>query len=105
MLSGKHLESRIKTLLSLNKKYQTSDLALMSRIWFEDLKRITYSGINQCTALNFLDMLRNGELTKSESVTRCRRKIQSKYPELRDEKVYKGRKDKERKMRDTSQWY
>ena len=50
-------------------------------------------------------MLRKGELTKSESVTRCRRKLQAKHPELRDDKVYKGRKDKEHVMRSKSQFY
>jgi len=109
MLTGKYLEERVKRLLSPSqeghKKYQTSDLALMSRIWFDDLKRIHYGTVNQLTALKFLDMLRNGELTKSESVTRCRRKLQAKYPELRDDKVYKGRKDKAKDMRVKGQWY
>ena len=50
-------------------------------------------------------MLRNGELTKSESVTRCRRKLQAQYPELRDDKVYKGRKTKAKEMRLKGQWY
>ena len=27
------------------------------------------------------------------------------YPELRDEKVYQGRKDKEKEMRESSQYY
>lgn len=109
MLTGKHLEERVKKLLSPyqegHKKYQKSDLALMSRIWFDDLNRIHYGGINQITALQFLDMLRNGELTKSESVTRCRRKLQAKHPELRDEKVYKGRHNQATIMREKSQYY
>ena len=105
MMKGRQLEQRVKTLLSLNKRYQRSDLALMSRIWFDDLKSIHYGTVNGISAMKFLDMLRNGELTKSESVTRCRRKLQAKHPELRDEKVYKGRKDKEHIMRSKSQFY
>ncbi len=105
---GKFLEMRVKRLLAnkeVGKKYQRSDLALMARIWFDDINRIYYGGINQITGLKVLDMLRNGELTKSESVTRCRRKLQAMYPELRDDEVYKGRKDKEKKMREKSQFY
>tara|TARA_R100000656_G_scaffold114311_1_gene86694 strand:+ start:129 stop:473 length:345 start_codon:yes stop_codon:yes gene_type:complete len=105
---GKFLEIRVKQLLAdpdVGHKYQRSDLALMSRIWFDDVNRIHYGGINQITALKFLDMLRNGELTKSESVTRCRRKLQAQYPELRDDAVYKGRKDKEKEMCEKLQYY
>ena len=50
-------------------------------------------------------MLRNGDLTKSESVTRCRRKIQQKEPALRDDTVYKGRIEKAREMRAEKQYY
>tara|TARA_Y100000593_G_C4113540_1_gene239122 strand:+ start:241 stop:555 length:315 start_codon:yes stop_codon:yes gene_type:complete len=102
---GKHLEQRVKRLLSEDVKYQKSDLALISRIWYDDLNKIFYDRIDNVTAIKFLDLLRNGDLTRSESVTRCRRKLQQKYPHLRDDAVYKGRKDKEVKMRKTSQWY
>ena len=105
MMKGKLLEQRVRTLLGKDKKYQKSDLALMSRIWFDDLRRNHYGSVNNISAMKFLDMLRNGELTKSESVTRCRRKLQAKHPELRDERVYKGRKDKEHIMRSESQFY
>ena len=105
MMKGRLLEQRVRTLLSLNNRYQKSDLALMSRIWYDDLRRIFYGDISSVSAMKFLDMLRKGELTKSESVTRCRRKLQAKHPELRDDKVYKGRKDKEHIMRSKSQFY
>mgnify|MGYP003627044836 CR=1 FL=1 len=109
MLVGKHLEERVKRLLSPlqegHKKYQQSDLVLMSRIWFDDLRRLCHDSVNQVSALDFLDMLRNGKLTKSESVTRCRRKLQAKHPELRDDKVYKGRQNQAKKMREQSQYY
>ena len=38
MGKGKYLEARVKRLLAEDIKYQRSDLALFSRIWFEDLK-------------------------------------------------------------------
>jgi|TARA_R100000742_G_C4246234_1_gene65138 hypothetical protein len=105
MLKGKMLDKRVKSILAEDEKYQTSDLKLMARIWFEDISSITHGNPTSLDALNFLKLLRDGNLTKSESVTRCRRKIQAKFPELRVEKVYKGRKDKEKEMRSNSQYY
>jgi len=105
MLRGKHLDMRVRRLLSEDKKYQISDLALVARIWYDDIEKITYGSIHDVTAVKLLDMLRNGDLTKSESVTRCRRKIQQKVPSLRDENVYKGRVEKAREMRSAKQYY
>ena len=109
MLSGKYLEERVRKLLSPmeenHKAYQTSDLKLMARVWYDDLNRIHYNDIESISAIKFLAMLRDGELTKSESVTRCSRKLQAKYPELRDDKVYKGRHKQEKVMREKSQYY
>jgi ribosomal protein S30 len=105
MLRGKHLDMRVKRLLNEDKKYQTSDLALVARIWFDDIEKITYGSIHEVTAIKLLDMLRNGDLTKSESITRCRRKIQEKEPSLRDTNVYKGRVEKAREMRASKQYY
>jgi len=105
MLKGKHLDLRVKRLLSEDKKYQTSDLDLIARIWYDDIKRITYGSVNEMTAITFLDLLRKGSLTKSESVTRCRRKLQQKNPSLRDDTVYKGRVEKAREMRSSRQYY
>ena len=39
-MKGRLLEQRVRTLLSLNDRYQKSDLALMSRIWYDDLRKI-----------------------------------------------------------------
>jgi hypothetical protein len=105
---SQYLKNRVRQLLAnpdVGKKYQKSDLALVARIWFDDINKIKYGAINQVSAIQVLDMLRNGDLTQSESITRCRRQLQSEYPELRDESVYKGRKDKEQEMRRKSQFY
>tara|TARA_R110000751_G_C13440396_1_gene442800 strand:- start:11 stop:355 length:345 start_codon:yes stop_codon:yes gene_type:complete len=100
MGKGKYLEARVKRLLVENKTYQKSDLALISRIWFEDLKRIKPTDVNGMTAIQFLELLRDGSLTGHDSVTRCRRGIQSNHPELRDESVYKGRAKVQKQMLD-----
>ena len=99
------LKHRVRNLLASDKKYQKSDLALVARIWYDDIQAIKYGDIENTSAIAVLDMLRNGDLTKSESITRCRRELQSEHPELRDETVYKGRKDKEQSMRSKSQFY
>ena len=49
MMKGRLLEQRVRTLLSLNDRYQKSDLALMSRIWYDDLRKIHYSDITGVT--------------------------------------------------------
>jgi hypothetical protein len=100
MGKGKYLEARVRRLLVENKTYQKSDLALISRIWFEDLKRIKHDNVNGTTAIQFLELLRDGSLTGHDSVTRCRRQIQSNHPELRDESVYKGRAKVQKQMLD-----
>tara|TARA_R100000656_G_scaffold118818_1_gene92560 strand:+ start:702 stop:1055 length:354 start_codon:yes stop_codon:yes gene_type:complete len=108
MGKGKYLEARVKRLLADSNSqqlYQRSDLALVSRIWFEDLKRIKYDNVNGTGAVEFLHLLRDGALTKHESITRCRRKLQAKHPELRDESVYKGRKNMAEQMKDTNTYW
>ena len=105
MGKGKYLEARVKRLLSEQDTYQKSDLALVSRIWFEDLKRIKYDNVNGTGVIEFLQLFRDGALTSHESVTRCRRKLQAQYPELRDESVYKGRAKVKRQMEaDKTYW-
>jgi|TARA_R110000824_G_scaffold15680_4_gene65844 hypothetical protein len=105
MGKGKYLEARVKRLLSEQDTYQKSDLALVSRIWFEDLKRIKYDNVNGTGVIEFLQLFRDGALTSHESVTRCRRKLQAQYPELRDESVYKGRAKVEKQMKaDQTYW-
>lgn len=97
----KEMRNRVKKLLAENVKYQKSDLTLMARIWFDDLKAIHYDGdIEDVSAIHFLNYLVDGHLIHWESATRIRRKLQAKYKELRDEDTYKGRKEEEIKWRD-----
>ena len=79
--------------------------ALTKEEFEDDLKRIKYGGVEGVGAIEFLNLLRDGSLTKHESVTRCRRKLQAQHPELRDEAVYKGRKTVEKQMKDTRSYW
>ena len=94
------MRNRVKKLLAENVKYQKSDLNLMARLWFDDLKAIHYGGdIEDVSAIHFLNYLVDGHLTHWESATRIRRKLQAKHKELRDEDTYKGRKEEETNWR------
>tara|TARA_R110002012_G_scaffold78822_2_gene200714 strand:+ start:5243 stop:5581 length:339 start_codon:yes stop_codon:yes gene_type:complete len=95
------MRNRVKKLLGENVKYQKSDLSLMARLWWDDLKAIHYDGdLEDVSAINLLNYLVDGHLTNWESATRIRRKLQAKHKELRDEDTYKGRKEEETKWRD-----
>ena len=93
------MKLRVRKLLSENKKYQSSDLSLMARIWYDDLKVLHYDDISALNAEQVLTHLVNGDLTKWETATRVRRKLQAKHKELRDEDTYKGRKEEETRWR------
>lgn len=105
MSTAKYIKNKIKRFLGEDEKYRKSDLNLMARIWYDDLIRVGYGTPESYSAVDFLNMLRDGKLTNWDSATRCRRELQQKFPELRDEKVYKGRKKKETVMREKRQYY
>jgi len=96
MLNAK---DRVRKLLVSDIKYRKSDYALMTRIWYDDLKVIHYGNVSKITATGFLNHLKNGDLSKWETVTRMRRKLQHQFKELRDESTYKGRKEEEKRWR------
>jgi hypothetical protein len=94
------MRNRVKRLLASDDKYKKSDYALMARIWWDDLKVLHYGNATEVTAIEFLEHLVDGDLTKWETATRIRRKLQSKFKQLRDEETYKGRKVEETRWRD-----
>ena len=94
------MRNRVKRLLAEDDKYKKSDYALMARIWWDDLKVLHYGTVADVTAIEFLEHLVNGDLTKWETATRIRRKLQAKFKQLRDEETYKGRKAEETKWID-----
>tara|TARA_R110002110_G_scaffold179205_1_gene384685 strand:+ start:216 stop:470 length:255 start_codon:yes stop_codon:yes gene_type:complete len=52
----------------------------MARIWYDEIQ--VSQGLIE-TAYEFLVAVSDKELTSWESATRCRRKLQEEYPELR----------------------
>ena len=69
-----------------------SDERLTAYYWFKEIKA---KGINpeEVKLLDFLGFYSRRELTSSDTITRCRRKIQEENPSLRGEK-YNLRKNK-----------
>ena len=94
----KLMQQRIKKLLAAEWRYRVSDNSLMARVWYDDLVAQGKS-VSNMTGVEVLLEIQSGNLTNWETATRVRRKLQSKHKELRDDKVYKGRKDEEERWR------
>jgi len=69
----------VKNLLTNYKHLRDNDNKLLANIWYFKAKRIEEGG------MDLLYMIANGELPSSESIRRCRQKLQELYPELRGE--------------------
>ena len=78
-------EKLVRKLLADVKSTRDSDNKLVSAYWNLELKA---QGINihEITARELLVHIWNGNLSSTESITRCRRKVQELSPELRGEK-------------------
>jgi len=74
------LHKRIKNYLINNPILCDSDNKLMARIWFDEIQ--ASQGLIE-TAQELLIAVSKKQLTSWESATRCRRKLQEEYPELR----------------------
>ena len=81
------IKEKVLELLTKYPHLRDSDEKLCANIWFSK----TPSGIS---ATDFLALYAKGELPSSESITRCRRKIQEENPSLRGS-LYKERQDKQ----------
>ena len=64
---------------------------LISTYWSEELKELGIN-IHHYNAHEFLMLMWSGKLSSTESITRCRRKVQEVTPELRG-KTYKVRQE------------
>ena len=104
-MKGKELEFRVKGLLA-EPEYRKSDVALMCRIWYEDILKIKYApSLDNISATEVLQLIKDQSLTSWDSVTRCRRKLQEKFPELRDAEVWEKRHGRAKEMKATKVYY
>lgn len=96
-LTDKKLLDNIRELLTKMPSMRDSDLKLITYIWYKEALELDYD-FKTLLALDFLTLLRNDEFTSSESIRRCRQKVQELYPETRGNK-YSHRHAKEVEVR------
>jgi len=70
-------QTLIKKLLTNHKGLRDNDNKLLATIWYLKADKIEEG------ALSFLDQIAEGKLPSSESIRRCRQKLQELNPELR----------------------
>ena len=75
------LMDEVKLYLKKHKVLRDSDDRLMANIWAKYIGHTEF-----LTATDVLSMLSKSELPSYESISRCRRKLQEEFPELRGEK-------------------
>jgi len=74
-------------LLSKHNHLRDDDYALIATVWRLEFDNISYEN-NAYSAYDFLDLIEKGAFTNSESIRRCRAKLQEQYPALRGTKYY-----------------
>lgn len=71
--------SIIKHLLSNHPHLRDDDNKLLATVWYHKMSKI------EEPVMDFLHILAKGELPSSESIRRCRQRLQELNPELRGE--------------------
>ena len=75
------LIDEVETFITKYKVLRDSDDKLMANIWAKYIGNIEF-----LNAKDILTMLGKGNLPSYESISRCRRKLQQEFPELRGKK-------------------
>lgn len=89
------VQTDVESLLLEAQKYRDSDALLVAAFYYK-LKGKKLHGIS---AVEFLKLLVDGLLPFPDTITRCRRKLQEKRPELRG-KTWKKRQELEKEFRE-----
>lgn len=72
------VQEQVKILLETYPKLRDNDVRLVASYYYNNI-----SNINQMSAIDFLQIMVNGNLPSPDTITRARRKLQEKHPELR----------------------
>ena len=72
------VQEQVQILLETYPKLRDNDVRLVASYYYNNI-----SNINQMSAIDFLQIMVNGNLPSPDTITRARRKIQEKHPELR----------------------
>lgn len=90
----KGIEPKVEKLLKEHPHLRDNDNRLICNIWFSEIPNI-----NDISAVKFLKIFSEGNITSGDSITRARRKLQEKNEEYRGEK-YEERHKEEQNVRD-----
>lgn len=72
------VQEQVQILLETYPKLRDNDVRLVASYYYNNI-----SNINQISAIDFLQIMVNGNLPSPDTITRARRKLQEKHPELR----------------------
>lgn len=81
------VQEQVQILLETYPKLRDNDTRLVASYYYNNI-----SNINQMSAINLLEVMVNGNLPSPDTITRARRKIQEKHPELRGVKYLERQK-------------
>ena len=73
----------VMSALMASEEARDSDRALLTSVW---AKEVGENKAKKTSFWDFMQMFYLGEVSNPESITRCRRKLQELYPELRGKK-------------------
>lgn len=87
MKINNQIKSKVIDILKTYEECRDSDERLTAYFWFKEIKS---KGTNpkEVNLIDFLGFYAERKLTSSDSITRCRRKIQEENPSLRGKKYY-----------------
>jgi len=87
-------KDRVKELLTKLPHLRDNDNKLLASVWFYELKEKRYD-LHNMTGYELLKVISEAKLSNSESIRRCRAKLQELYPELRGKAYAIRHKEKE----------
>jgi hypothetical protein len=89
----------VKSALTDYPELRDSDAKLIAILWTVELSESGYALSNLPTQ-KFMQILADGKLTSSETITRVRRRLQEQYPELRGAKYNQRQANQEKVKKD-----
>ena len=72
----------VSNLLTNHQRLRDDDCKLIVNVWMKELRK-TKDQLQKMSGLEVLELVSRGAVTKPESITRARRKLQEEYPHLR----------------------
>ena len=80
------VQNIVKAMLAEYPHLRDDDQKLMANIWYKHICDDYMDDAGALSAFDLLQMLSDGKFPSYESISRCRRKLQEEYPDLRGDK-------------------